>query len=196
MVVPLVLISLIAPRLAERFGLRWVSLVGLTMVGIGLLVTARLDLDSGYWGVLWSLLIMSTGMGLCTAPATAAIVAGTPVAKHGVAAAVNDAAREIGAALGIAVAGSVLAAGYANRIAPALPKLPESARGPVGDSLAAALQVAERAGPAGKPLADFAERAFLHGFQQAGIALGCAALVSAVLIAAFAPGRDAQPLAR
>ncbi|WP_297613729.1 MFS transporter [Nocardia sp.] len=188
MIVPLILVSLVAPWLADRFGLRWVTLIGLATVGIGLLAIARLNLSSGYWGVLWSLLIMSTGMGLCTAPATAAIVAGTPVEKHGVAAAVNDAAREIGAALGIAVAGNVLAAGYSQRIAPALPRLPESARGPVGDSLAAALQVAERGGPQAQPLADFAKTAFLHGFQQAGVALGCAALVAAVLIAAWAPG--------
>ncbi|MFI6868957.1 MFS transporter [Nocardia sp. NPDC050406] len=195
MIVPLVVVSLFAPRLAERFGLRAVSLIGLALVGIGLLALARLDMSSGYAHVLWSLCVMSTGMGLCTAPATAAIVAGTPVEKHGVAAAVNDAAREIGAALGIAIAGSVLAAGYAHHIAPALPRLPEAARGPVSDSLAAALEVAERAGPQAEPLAAFAKTAFLEGFQQAGTALGWLTLGAAVLIAAWAPGalRSSQP---
>lgn len=192
MIVPLVIVSLFAPRLAERFGLRWVTLVGLVLVSIGLLALARLGISSGYWDVLASLLVMSTGMGLCTAPATAAIVAGTPVEKHGVAAAVNDAAREIGAALGIAVAGSVLAAGYSHHIAPALPQLPPPARGPVADSLAAALEVAERAGPAGDPLADFAKTAFLHGFHQAGTALGGLTVVAAVLIAVWAPGAPAR----
>lgn len=190
MIVPLVLVSLFAPRLAERVGLRWVSLAGLLAVGIGLLAIARLDAASGYSDVLVALLIMSTGMGLCTAPATAAIVAGTPVEKHGVAAAVNDAAREIGAALGIAIAGSVLAAGYSQHIRPALPQLPEAAREPVSDSLAGALQVAERAGPVGDPLAEFARNAFLEGFQQAGIALGCMTFVAAILVAACAPAAD------
>lgn len=193
MIVPLVAVSLFAPRLAERFGLRAITLVGLTIVGIGLLLIGRLDLTSGYVDLLIALVIMSTGMGLCSAPATAAIVTGTPVEKHGVAAAVNDAAREIGAALGIAVAGSVLAAGYSRHIAPALPQLPESARDPVSDSLAAALQVAERAGPQAEPLAEFAKSAFLEGFQQAGIALGCLTLVAAVLIAAWAPGASKRP---
>ncbi len=189
MIVPLVVVSLFTHRLVDRFGLRAVTFPGLVLVGLGLLAIARLDLTSGYLDVLGSLVIMSTGMGLCSASATAAIVAGTPVAKHGVAAAVNDAAREIGAALGIAIAGSVLAAGYSHRIAPALPRLPEAARGPVGDSLAATLQVAERAGPQAQPLADFAKTAFLHGFQQAGLALGILMLVAAVAIAAWAPGR-------
>ncbi|NNH73168.1 MFS transporter [Nocardia uniformis] len=192
MIIPLVAVSLFAPRLAERFGLRLISLIGLVVVGTGLLLIARLDLSSSYTNLLLALLIMSTGMGLCSAPATAAIVAGTPVEKHGVAAAVNDAAREIGAALGIAIAGSVLAAGYSHRISPALPQLPEAARGPVSDSLAAALQVAERAGPQAEPLAAFAKTAFLEGFQQAGVALGCLTLVAAVLIAMWAPGPPSE----
>ncbi|MBL1078236.1 MFS transporter [Nocardia sp. 2] len=195
MVLPLVVVSLFSPWLATRFGLRVVTFGGLVIVGAGLLLVARLEVSSGYWNLLWALLIMSTGMGLCSAPATAAIVAGTPVEKHGVAAAVNDAAREVGAALGIAIGGSVLAAGYADRIAPALPHLPEAARGPVSDSAAAALQVAERAGPQGQPLVDFAEAAFMHGFHQSSVALGSAALAGAVLIAAWAPGRSAGGVA-
>src|SRR3546814_11523741 len=83
-------------------------------------MVSRLTVAATYPDLLWPLLIMSAGLGLCTAPATYAIVADTPEAKHGVAAAVNDAAREIGAAIGIAVAGSVLAAGYSHHIAPAL----------------------------------------------------------------------------
>jgi hypothetical protein len=48
-------------------------------------------------------------MALATAPATTAIVASLPAAKQGVASAVNDTAREVGGALGIAVLGSILA---------------------------------------------------------------------------------------
>jgi len=85
---------------------------GLLAIAAGLVLVSRLTVVADYPGLLWPLLIMSAGLGLCTAPATYAIVADTPAAKQGVAAAVNDAAREIGAAIGIAVAGSVLAAGY------------------------------------------------------------------------------------
>ncbi|MFQ6392629.1 MFS transporter [Nocardia sp. KC 131] len=193
MVAPLMTISMVAPWLAERFGLRIPTFVGLLVLSIGLFAMAGLDLGSTYLDLLWPLLVMSAGLGLCTAPATAAIIAGTPVEKHGVAAAVNDAAREIGAAIGIAIAGSILAAGYSNRIAPALPQLPEQARGPVSDSLAAALQFTERAGPPAAPLADFAKTAFIHGAQQASLALGFIALAAAVLIAAWAPGKQRQP---
>ncbi|MFB8279358.1 MFS transporter [Nocardia colli] len=189
MVVPLVAISAVAPWVAERVGLRLPTFAGLIVLGGGLIAVSRLTVDSSYFDLLWPLLVMSTGLGMCTAPATAAIIAGTPVEKHGVAAAVNDAAREIGAAIGIAVAGSILAAGYSDRIAPALPRLPEAARGPVSDSLAAALQVADRVGPQAQPLVEFAKGAFIHGAQQSCLALGYLAFGAAVLVGIWAPGR-------
>ncbi|KMO81098.1 Multidrug resistance protein stp [Mycolicibacterium chlorophenolicum] len=132
---------------------------------------------------------MGTGLGICMAPATAAIVAATPVEKHGVAAAVNDAAREVGAAVGIAIAGSVLAAGYTDRITPALPGLPGPARGPFSDSLAAALQAGEKSGPAREQLATIAKSAFMHGYGHAGVVLSGITVASALILAIGAPGR-------
>ncbi len=188
MVVPLVVISVIAPWLSGQVGLRAMTVTGLLTIAAALVLVSRLDLAANYLDLLWPLLIMSAGLGLCTAPATYAIVADTPEAKHGVAAAVNDAAREIGAAIGIAVAGSVLAAGYSHHIAPALPRLPEPARGPVADSLAAALQVADQAGPAAAPLAEFAKAAFVHGSGQAALTLAALTTIGAIVLAFLAPG--------
>jgi len=188
MVVPLVAISVIAPWLSSLVGLRVMTVVGLLTIAAGLVLVSRLTLAAHYLDLLWPLLIMSAGLGLCTAPATYAIVADTPEAKHGVAAAVNDAAREIGAAIGIAVAGSVLAAGYTHHIAPALSRLPEPARGPVADSLAAALQVADQAGPVAAPLAEFAKAAFVRGSGQAALTLAALTTIGAIVLAFLAPG--------
>jgi hypothetical protein len=104
----------------------------------------------------------------------------------------------VGAAVGIAIAGSILAAGYSTRIAPALPQVPEQIREPVGDSLAAALQVTERVGPQAAPLAEFAESAFVYGVRQSALALGILTLVAAIPIGVWAPGRsraEAKPAA-
>ncbi|MFC9969197.1 MFS transporter [Nocardia ignorata] len=188
MVAPLAMISVIAPWLSSMVGLRVMTVTGLLTIAAGLVLVSRLDLAANYLDLLWPLLIMSAGLGLCTAPATYAIVADTPEAKHGVAAAVNDAAREIGAAIGIAVAGSVLAAGYTQRIQPALPRLPESAREPVADSLAAALQVAEKGGPAAQPLAEYAKAAFVHGSGEAALVLAAITAAGAIVLAVLAPG--------
>jgi EmrB/QacA subfamily drug resistance transporter len=188
MVVPLIVISVIAPWLSSLVGLRAMTVTGLLTIAAGLVLVSRFTVAAHYPDLLWPLLITSAGLGLCTAPATYAIVADTPEAKHGVAAAVNDAAREIGAAIGIAVAGSVLAAGYTHHIQPALPRLPEPARGPVADSLAAALQVADQAGPAAQPLAEFAKAAFVHGSSQAALALAALTAAGAIVLAVLAPG--------
>ncbi|WP_280382488.1 MFS transporter [Nocardia wallacei] len=193
MAVPLVVISVFAPWLSSRVGLRVMTVTGLLTIAAGLVEVSRLTVAAHYLDLLWPLLIMSAGLGLCTAPATYAIVADTPEAKHGVAAAVNDAAREIGAAIGIAVAGSVLAAGYTHHIAPALPRLPEPARGPVADSPAAALEVADQAGPVARPLAEFAKTAFVHGSGQAALALAALTTAGAIVLAILAPGRTPRP---
>ncbi|PSR66457.1 MFS transporter [Nocardia sp. MDA0666] len=189
MIVPMVGLSVIAPWLAQRFGLRAPTTVGLVVVGVGLLCLSRLTSTSSFVDVLWPLLIMSTGLGLAAAPATAAIVDGAPADKQGVAAAVNDAAREMGAALGIALAGSVLAAGYSHRMAEIADRIPEPIRGPVTGSLAGALAVTERIGPQAKPLAEQAKSAFAHGLHQAALVLGVVTLVVAAILAVWAPSR-------
>lgn len=188
-IVPIVGISLVAPWLAERWGLRMLTVSGLLAIAAGLFLASRLDVDSSYTEFLFALLAMGTGLGLCMAPATAAIVAATPVEKHGVAAAVNDAAREVGAAIGIAIAGSVLAAGYTSRIEPAVASLPAPVRKPVSDSLAAALKAAHQAGPTGDQLAQVAKSAFMHGYSHAGVVLSIITVASALILVVWAPGR-------
>jgi Na+/melibiose symporter-like transporter len=189
LIVPIVVISLIAPMLAERYGLRVVTAPGMLLIAVGLYLVSRLGVDATYPDFLWPLLAMGAGLGLVTAPATTAIVAATPVEKHGVAAAVNDASREIGAAIGVAIAGSVLAAGYTNRIQPVLPAVPPPAREAFADSLAAALPISEQSSPSAAHLADIAKEAFAHGNSQAALALSAITAINAVILAIWAPGR-------
>ncbi|WP_433710451.1 MFS transporter [Nocardia sp. CA-084685] len=189
MMIPFVTISPISPWLAERFGLRLQTFCGLALLGVGLLAVARLSVDGTYFDVVWPLLIVSLGISLSAAPATTAITAGVPADQHGVAAAVNDVSREVGAAIGIALAGSILAAGYGHQIATILPMLPQQIRGPISGSLVGALAVAEHLGPQAQPLADAAKAAFVHGVRQAAAILGALTLVAAVAIGLLAPGR-------
>lgn len=181
-------LSVAAPWLIPRVGLRILTFVGLAVLGVALAIIGHLDAGSSYRDVAVPLVIASVGLGLCTAAATTAIVQNTPTAKQGVASAVNDATREIGAAIGVALAGSVLAAGYGRNIQPAVDAVPEAAKQPVSDSLAAALEVSKMAGPQGDQLADFAKDAFLHGMQEASTVLAGVMLVTAVVLGFWAPG--------
>ena len=191
MVIPVMGMSAVVPWLLPRVGLRWLSVVGLSLTGVGMFAFATIDADSGYWTTVWCLMIYAFGLGLCTAPATHAIVENTPDDKQGVASAVNDTTREVGAAIGIALAGSLLASTYSREIAPAVDAVPEAAKEPVGSSLAAALEVAKMAGPQGEQLADFARSAFMDGMSNAAYVLGGILLVAAVAVGICAPARRA-----
>src|SRR5215469_18105874 len=87
-----------------------------------------LDLNSTYSEFAWPTLILATGIGICTAPTTSAIMGAVPDEKQGVASAVNDTSREMGGALGIAVAGSILAGRYSHELAPRLADFPATVR--------------------------------------------------------------------
>lgn len=97
------------PRLAERVGMRRVVPAGLLLVAVGLTLAATMGAGSSYWTLLGAVLLLGLGMALAAPPATTAILTSLPDEQQGVASAVNDTAREVGGALGIAVLGSVLA---------------------------------------------------------------------------------------
>ena len=106
------------------------------------------------------------GMGFTTAPATEAIMGVVPKEKAGVGSAVNDATRQLGGTLGVAIIGSVYASRYAwhpRRRGHAARTRPRHAT----DSIGAALTVAGQPGPAGQPLLDASQAAFFDGFQSA-----------------------------
>jgi hypothetical protein len=117
-----------------------------------------------------------------------------PNEKQGVASAVNDTTREIGAALGIAVAGSMLAAQYTDNLSTTLGGFPEQVREPALGSLAEALAVSERIGPQGAQLADLAQTAFLHAMDASLTVLAIVIGIAAVFVAVWSPGRDGRQL--
>lgn len=194
--VPVMALSVVAPLLIPRIGLRILTAIGVAFLGTGIALITRLDSGSSYSEVCVPLIVAAIGLGFSTTPATAAIVANAPDANQGVASAVNDASREIGSAIGVALAGSILAAGYGNHIQPAVELLPEPAREPVSGSLAAALHVAESAGPQGSQLAEFAREAFIEGMDQGALTLAAIMWGSAVLLGFWAPGRDYSSASR
>ena len=134
--VPIVVLGATMHLILPRVGLRLVVSVGLLLMAIGLFSMKYLDADSAYTDLVWPFLITAAGIGLCVAPTTSAIMNAVPTDKQGVASAVNDTTREVGAAMGIAVAGSVLAAQYTHAMAPGLHAFPEQVRGAATDSLA------------------------------------------------------------
>jgi EmrB/QacA subfamily drug resistance transporter len=194
LMIPVLLLSVTTQWFLPRFGLRLVVSTGLLLISAGLLCVRLLELNSSYLDLAWPLLIMATGIGLCTAPTTSAIMGAVPDDKQGVASAVNDTTREIGAALGIAVAGSMLAAQYSHQLRPHLGAFPESTRVSSSSSLAGALEVWKRLGPQGARLAELAQTAFLDGMQMSLTVIAVVTAAAAMFVALWAPGRDGRQL--
>src|SRR5690606_15506396 len=152
-------------RLVERVGTKVVVSTGLAIAGLGLIVISFLTPESSYLDVLGALFVGSLGMSLVMAPATESIMGSLPPAKAGVGSAVNDTTRELGAALGIAVLGSVFASSYGPKMRSATAGLglPEEVRELAADQVGSALMVAEGLGAQGVQLADAARNAFVDG---------------------------------
>jgi EmrB/QacA subfamily drug resistance transporter len=190
--IPIVALGATVHLILPKAGLRLVVTVGLLMMAAGLFSMRYLHADSAYIEMVGPFLIISTGIGLCVAPTTSAIMNAVPTEKQGVASAVNDTTREVGAAVGIAVAGSVLAAQYTNALGPGLTAFPEQVRGTALGSLANALEVAKQIGPQGAGLAHLAENAFLDAMDLSVIVVSTVLAVAAAFVAVWAPGRDGR----
>lgn len=187
--VTMVPLSLAAPALVARWGLRVVTAVGLLplVAGLGLFAALQRDEPGTF---LAALLLLGTGFGLCITPATLAILRSVPAAKQGVASAVNDAVREVGAALGIAFAGSLVASGYGRNLGPAVDGLPEPARSAAEASFGGALEVGVHLGPAAAPAVAEARAAFLSGLHTTFLAFAAFAVLCLLAVLVAAPGRD------
>jgi len=194
LMLPMALLSVTSSWYLPRLGLRVVVFTGLLFIAAGFVCLLTLRVDSSYAGLAWPLLVLATGIGLCTAPTTSAIMNAAPDEKQGVASAVNDTVREVGAAVGIALAGSILAGQYAHRLGDQLATFPTPVRQAAGGSLAEALAVSTRIGPAGAQVAEISKAAFLHAMQSSIMVLAILVAVAAAVIGLWAPGRDGRQL--
>src|SRR5438270_866572 len=99
--------------LSVRVGNKAVVATGLGLMGVFFLWVSTLSAATPYWPeIVGQLLVLGLGLGLTTAPATEAIMGVVPKDKAGVGSAVNDATRELGGTLGVAIIGSVSASIY------------------------------------------------------------------------------------
>src|SRR6478752_10773482 len=114
-----ILIILIAPRagaLTDRVGSRWLVGGGMTLLALMLLYYSQLGADETFWALLPGLLLGGVGMGMTMTPVTAAAMSAVAVDKAGVGSAVLNSARQVGGSLGIAVMGSIVAAGVSSSL--------------------------------------------------------------------------------
>lgn len=164
----------LTPRLASKVGARAVCVSGLLLIATGLLVVAQSTATSSYGLLLLGLIPLGVGMGAAMTPATAAITDALPASQQGVGSALNDLCREVGGALGIAVIGSLLTAGYQSHLN--VSGLPAAIADKAQSSFAVGIHL-------GNPVADHARTAFVSGMHLALLAGAGAAVLAAIVVA-------------
>jgi len=157
----------LAPRLAARTGPRAAMVTGLGLATIGLaLMAGSVSAEGGYLSVLPGLIAMGMGAGLAMTPSTEAITSSLPREQQGVASALNDLTRELGAALGIALLGGLLVAGYRNAISERLSGVPDELKATAREGIANATAVSQHAGEHAEQILLAAQDAFIAGWRQ------------------------------
>lgn len=180
-------LSAIAATLSERHGQRNVGTIGLLLSAASFLYVATLQSSSSYLALLPGMLAIGAGVALAMTPATNAIVSSLPLAKQGVASAVNDTAREVGAALGIAVLGSAFNAGYRHGIDPIANQLPAGPAAAVRDSPAGGYFLAQKLGAPADHLAEAVRDSFITGLRWSMLLAAVLLLVGALYVWLRAP---------
>lgn len=180
MVGPLLLV-LLGDRLTRQFGFVAVFLVGFGAVAASCFVYASVGINDGYAAMVLPLALVGLGLGLMTAPATTALVDEVPAEKQGVASAVNDSAREVGAAVGIALAGTVFTTSYRASIPDDLTNVPEPLAKALTRSPAAIDYISSQL-PGAEVLRHGVQAAYISGQQSSSIVLGGIAVAGAVIV--------------
>ena len=168
------------PKLVGRFGAQRVVPTGLTLVAIGMVFFSQVQVNSPLWFIYLSIIPLGAGMATTMTPLTTLIMSSVPLGKAGVGSAMNDTTRELGSALGVAIAGSIVTSAYRANLH-GLGGLSASSKGLADSGLAGALTVALKTGGAqGAAIAASARAAFVDGIGVAATVAGAVVLIAAV----------------
>jgi EmrB/QacA subfamily drug resistance transporter len=172
----------VGAQLTKRAGATLPIVGGLLLVTSGLAFFGTATAASSYVHYVTAMVLLSAGIGLAMSAATTLAMEQLPPALAGVGSAVNDATRNMGSVLGVAVVGSVSASVFASRAAGHA-----TADSSLGSAIAAAHRAAGgAAGGQGTALLHTINSAFVSGadygvLTAAAVAAAGAGIVFAAL---------------
>lgn len=182
--------SIAGTMLVVRWGNKLVVTTGLLSLAVAYAWVSTVSGSTGYLEIVGQMVFLGLGMGLTSAPATESIMGAVQTDKAGIGSAVNDATREVGGTLGVAVIGSVFASLYASQVDRLPGFLPAEVVQAARDSVGAAFAVAAElpAGPAAL-VRTAAEQGFYDGLAAGCLVAAAVALAGAVFAAFALPSR-------
>ncbi|MER7999036.1 MFS transporter [Streptomyces sp. NPDC095613] len=169
--------GLIAGRVARRFSVRSVVSGGLAAIGVALAALLWLGVATSYPLLGTVLLVVGVGAGFSFTVTADVILSSVPKEEAGSASAVSETAYELGAALGIALLGSIVTGVY--RGFPTPPGVPGDAASAAHESLGGAAETAAHLpSPLSADLMAAAQESFVAGLHAAS-AVGAVVLLAA-----------------
>ncbi|MEV1130174.1 MFS transporter [Agromyces sp. NPDC049794] len=190
----MILTGLAVVPIARRVPPRVLVPVALSLSAAGYLLIASTTGVDSIAPIIVAFVLLGAGIGAAETVSNELILSSAPPAKAGAASAVSETAYELGAVLGTAVLGSILALRYRAGVeVPAF--LPDAATDAARETLAGAVTVAEGLpGAVGAELVASAARAFSDGVVVTSL-IGVALMISAAVVAAVslrnpAPARE------
>jgi hypothetical protein len=191
--------SVLGTRLAVRSGTKLVVSGGLASLAAGLAWTSTASAETSYLTIVGQMVLIGSGIGLTSAPATESIMGAVPAAKAGVGSAINDATRILGGTLGVAIIGSIYASIYSNRLTEDLSaRVPDTVVSGAHRSVGAALGAAEQLQAHGQALLaqalqNAASKAFFDGFSVACLFAASVAAAGCLLALKLIPNQPPTP---
>ncbi|MGQ0842354.1 MFS transporter [Actinokineospora sp.] len=110
--VAVVIAAPLAGLIAGRFGSRPPIVAGGVLMGVSLLLLGGISADAAYSSWWYLLVVFGVGIGLTIPPVNSALLGSVPVERAGLASATGETGQQIGALVGIAVLGALVAEGF------------------------------------------------------------------------------------
>ncbi len=169
------MLAVVAPlsgTLADRFGSRWISPIGLAIACFGLFLLSQIDVHSSELDIILRLGITGFGQGLFQSPNTRTMMSAAPPSEQGEASGLLATGRVIGQGLGVALTGTVFAA--------------------LGGAAAGTLLLVQRAHNLVQTNVSALQNTFISGFHAA--LLTCALFAALGIFTSLARGKGASSI--
>jgi EmrB/QacA subfamily drug resistance transporter len=166
------MLAVVAPvsgSLADRFGSRWISPIGLCIACFGLFLISLLNAHSSIWDIIWRLGLTGFGQGLFQSPNTRTIMSVPAPEELGEASGLLSTGRVVGQAMSVALTGTVFVA--------------------LGGAVAGTLLTSSQVHGFSAARLSTLQGTFISGFHAA--LLACALFAALGIFTALARGNDA-----
>ncbi len=112
----IILASAIAPKVAKTIGPRRTVMIAMSVMTAAVVVLTTVSADWGAGIEISTIMLFGFGFGLGMPSLTDNVMASVPIEDAGVGSAVNDVARELGSALGVAILGTFISSIYRSNV--------------------------------------------------------------------------------